>query len=72
MAPWDEPSSRTCHASRRELLQMEMEKDANEVVEELMNRVKELFQKSVEELALEDEEMLEGQIYEESYQEDPR
>jgi hypothetical protein len=60
MEPWDEPSSRTCHASRRALLQMEMEKDANEAVEELMNHVKELFQKYVEELALEDEEMLEG------------
>jgi hypothetical protein len=50
---------------------MEKEKAANKAVEELMNRVKELFQKSAEELALEDEEMLEGQIYEESYQEDP-
>jgi hypothetical protein len=71
MAPWDEPSSKTCYASRRALLQMEKEKVANKVVEEMMNRIKELFQKSVEELALEDEEMLEGQIYEESHQEDP-
>jgi hypothetical protein len=37
----------------------------------LHNHIKELFQKSVKELALEDEEVLEGQIYEESYQEDP-
>jgi hypothetical protein len=36
-----------------------------------MNRVKELFQKSVKELSLEDEEMLEGWIHEESYQEYP-
>jgi hypothetical protein len=49
---------------------MEMEKDVDEVVEELMNLVKELFQKSSEELALEDEEILEGHMYEESYQED--
>jgi hypothetical protein len=50
---------------------MEKEKVANKVVEEMMNHIKELFQKSVEELALEDEEMLEGQIYEEIHQEDP-
>jgi hypothetical protein len=50
---------------------MEMEKDANKFVEELMNRVKELFQKYSKELAHEDKEMIEGQIYEESYQEYP-
>jgi hypothetical protein len=50
---------------------MEKEKAANKVVEEMMNRIKELFRKSAKELALEDEEVLEGQIYEESYQEDP-
>jgi hypothetical protein len=43
MAPWDEPSSRTCYASKRELLQMEMEKDANKVVEKRMNHIKYLF-----------------------------
>jgi two-component sensor histidine kinase len=69
MAPWDEPSSRTCYASKMALLQMEKEKDANKVVEEMMNRIKELF--PAKELALENEEVLEGQTYEESYQEDP-
>jgi hypothetical protein len=69
MAPWDEPSSRTCYASKRELLQMEKEKDANKVVEEMMNHIKELFPSK--ELALEDEEVLEEHTYEESYQEDP-
>jgi hypothetical protein len=39
---------------------MEREKVVNEATEELMNLVKELFQKSIEELALGDEEMLEG------------
>jgi hypothetical protein len=71
MAPWDETFPKTCHVSRKALLHMEMEKVANEAVEELMNLVKRLSQKSIEELALEDEEMLEGHIYEESYQEDP-
>jgi hypothetical protein len=49
---------------------MKKEKAANKFVEELMNCVKELFQKSVKELALEDGEVIEGKIYEESYQED--
>jgi hypothetical protein len=48
---------------------MEKEKVANKVVEEMMNRIKELF--PAKELALEDEEVLEEQTYEESYQEDP-
>jgi hypothetical protein len=64
MAPWDEPSSITCHASRRDLLKMEMEKFIDEAIEELMNLLKELFQKYVEEQALEDEEILEGRMYE--------
>jgi hypothetical protein len=71
MEPWDEPSSKTFYASRREILQMDKEKAANKFVEEMMNPIKELFQKSAKELSLEDEEMLEGQIYEESHQEDP-
>jgi hypothetical protein len=45
---------------------MEKEKDTNKVVEEIMNRIKELF--LTKELALENEEVLEGQTYEESYQ----
>jgi hypothetical protein len=69
MEPWDLPSFRTCYALRRALLQMEKEKTANKATEEMMNRIKELF--STEELSLEDEEVLEEQTYEESYQEDP-
>jgi len=53
MAPLDEPSSRTCYTSKRELLQMEKEKVANKVDEVMMNRIKELF--PAKELALEDE-----------------
>jgi hypothetical protein len=53
MAPWDEPSSITYYASKRTLLQMEKEKYANKVVEEMMNRIKELF--PTKELVLEDE-----------------
>jgi hypothetical protein len=67
MAPWDEPSSRTCYVSNMELLQMEKEKVANKTIEEMMNRIKELF--LAKELALENEEVIEGQTYEESYQE---
>jgi hypothetical protein len=44
---------------------MENEKATNKASEEMMNHIKELFQKSLKELALEDEEMLEGKIYEE-------
>jgi hypothetical protein len=55
MAPWDEPSSITCHTLRMTLLQTEKEKVANKATEEMMNHIKELFQKFVEELALEDE-----------------
>ena len=50
---------------------MEKENTANKTAKDMMNCIKDLFQKSVEELALEDEEMLEGQIYEEIYQEYP-
>jgi hypothetical protein len=48
---------------------MEMGKYASEASKQGMNLVKMLSQKYVEELALEYEEMLEGQIYEISYQE---
>jgi hypothetical protein len=48
METWDEPFSITFHASRRTLLQMEKERDVNKAIEELMNHVKELFQKYVE------------------------
>ena len=51
MAPWDEPPSKSCYASKKELLQMEKEKDANKVVEEMMNHIRELFP------ALDDEEV---------------
>jgi hypothetical protein len=64
MAPWDEPSSRTCYDSKMEFLQMEKEKVANKAAKEMMNHIRELFP------ALDDEEVLEEQIYEESYQED--
>jgi hypothetical protein len=50
MAPWDEPPSRNCYASKKERLQMEKEKAANKVVEEMMNLIRELF------LALDDED----------------
>jgi len=60
MAPWDEPSSRSFYPSRRELLQMEKEKSANKDAKEMMNRIKDLFQKSIKEIALEYEEFLEG------------
>ena len=53
MAPWDEPSSRTCYASKKALLQMEKEKVANKATKKMMNRIKELF--PAKELALEDE-----------------
>jgi hypothetical protein len=62
MAPWDELSSRTWYASKRELLQMEKEKATNKVVDEMMNHIKELF--LPKELELENEEVLEGQTYE--------
>jgi hypothetical protein len=54
MAPWDEPSSRNWYASKRELIQMEKEK----AIEEMMNRIKDLFP------SLEDEEVLEEHTYE--------
>jgi hypothetical protein len=63
MAPWDEPSSKTCYDSKMEFLQMEKEKVANKDAKEMMNHIRELFP------ALDDEEVLEEQIYEESYQE---
>jgi hypothetical protein len=58
MAPWDEPPSRNCYASKKELLQMEKEKDANKDVEEMMILIRELFP------APDDEEMFEEQTYE--------
>jgi hypothetical protein len=64
MASWDEPPSRNCYASKKELLQMEKEKAANKVVEEMMNLIRELFP------APGDEEMFEEQTYEESHQEE--
>jgi hypothetical protein len=64
MDPWNQP--RPCHPSWKEILQMEREKD----VEELMNQVKELLHESVEDQSLTDEEVLEGHAYEESFQED--
>jgi hypothetical protein len=68
MAPWYEPSSRTCYASKMALLKMEKEKDSNKDDEEMMNHIKELF--PAKQLSLENEEVLEGHTYEESYQED--
>jgi hypothetical protein len=64
MAPWDEPPFINCYASKKELLQMEKEKDANKVVEEMMNHIRELFP------TLDDEEVFEEQTYEESHQEE--
>jgi len=68
MAPWYEPSSKTCYASKMALLKMEKEKDSNKYDEEMMNHIKELF--PAKQLSLENEEVLEGHTYEESYQED--
>jgi hypothetical protein len=53
MAPWNQP--RLCHPSWKEILQMEREKDANKVIEELMNRVKELLNESYKDQTLTDE-----------------
>jgi hypothetical protein len=53
MAPWDEPSSRTCYDSKMAFLQMEKEKVANKAAKEMMNHIKELFP------SLDDEEVLE-------------
>ena len=64
MAPWDEPSSRTCYDSKMAFLQMEKEKVANKAAKKMMNRIRKLFH------ALDDEEVLEEQTYEESYQEE--
>jgi hypothetical protein len=47
---------------------MEKEKDSNKDDEEMMNHIKELF--PAKQLSLENEEVLEGHTYEESYQED--
>jgi hypothetical protein len=65
MAPWDEPSSRTCYDSKMAFLQMEKEKVANKYAKEMMNQIRELFP------SLDYEEVLEGHIYEEIYQEYP-
>jgi len=43
MAPWDEPSSKTCYDSKMAFLQMEKEKDVNSAAKEMMNHIKELF-----------------------------
>jgi hypothetical protein len=64
MAPWDEPSSRTCCDWTIKFLQMEKEKPTNKVSKEMMNHIRELFP------TLDDEEVLEEQTYEESYQEE--
>jgi hypothetical protein len=42
MAPWKQP--RPHHPTCKEILQMEREKTANEVVEELMNQVKDMLE----------------------------
>jgi hypothetical protein len=65
MTPLDEPSARTRYASKITLLQMEKEKAADK----MMNRIRQLF--PAKELDLEKEEVVEGQTYDESYQEDP-
>jgi hypothetical protein len=39
MAPWDEPSSRTCYHSKMAFLQMEKENAAKK----MMNHIRELF-----------------------------
>jgi hypothetical protein len=74
------PLPKTYHITRT-LLQMEMKKFVDEVVKHMMNLIRELSQESTEEKLDEaplteekvptDEEMLEEQICEESYQEDP-
>ena len=62
MTPWDEPPSRNCYATKKELLKME--KDANKAAKEMMNLRRELFH------SLDDEEVFEEQTYEESHQEE--
>ena len=79
MAPWDEPLPKTYRVLRT-LLQREVKKVVDEVVNHMMNLIWELSQKSTkekldeapltEEQSPTDEEMLEEQICEESYQED--
>jgi hypothetical protein len=64
MAPWNEPPSRNCCASKKDFLQMEKEKAANKYVEEMMNLIRELFP------TLDDEEVFEEETYEESHQEE--
>jgi hypothetical protein len=61
MEPWDETSSKTCYDSKMEFLRMEKEKAANQDTKEMMNHIRELFP------TLDDEEVLEAHIYEESY-----
>jgi len=63
MAPWDEPSSRTCYDSKMAFLQMEKEKAANKDAKEKMNNIRELFP------SLDDEEVLEEKTYEKIYEE---
>jgi hypothetical protein len=53
MAPRDEPPFINCYASKKELLQMEKEKDANKDADEMMNHIRELFP------SLDDEEVFE-------------
>jgi hypothetical protein len=43
MAPWDEPSSRTCYDLKMANLRMEKEKVANKDAMEMMNHIRELF-----------------------------
>jgi hypothetical protein len=56
---------------RRHFYRWKEKKFVDEATEQLMNILKGLSQESTKEQALADEEMLEEQIYEESYQEDP-
>jgi hypothetical protein len=63
MAPWDEPSSKTCYDLKMVFLQMEKENVANKAPKEMMNHIRELFP------TLENEEVLEEETYEESDQE---
>jgi hypothetical protein len=62
MAPWNQP--KTLHFSWKEILHIERERDANKVVEELMNQVKKLFYEFFEDQSLIDEEVLEEHAYE--------
>jgi hypothetical protein len=58
MSPWDEPPSKNYYASKKELLQMKRKKAANKDVEEMMNRIRELF------CSLNNEEVFKENTYE--------